>query len=77
MVKPPAAPVENSIFNFVSATKEVLLYSWKSVNGLSRAKCRDQSWCILQAREDLCSGNGGCNNCRGGSDYVNRTVCAS
>lgn len=57
MVKPAAAPVENSIFNFVSATK-VLLYNWKSVDGLSRTECRDQSWYIFHAREGLCSGHG-------------------
>lgn len=76
MAKPAAEPVEKNILNLFLATKEVLLYNWKSVNGLSRSKCRDQSLYILQAREGLCSGHRVCSNCRGGNHCVNCAVCA-
>lgn len=73
MAKPAAEPVEKNTLNLFLATKEVLLYNWKSVNGLCRSKCRDQSLYILQAREGLCSGH---RVCRGGNHCVNCAVCA-
>lgn len=75
MVKPAAAPVENSTFNFLLATKEALLYDWKSVNGLSRAKCRDQSWYLLQARGG-CAVDLGAAGTAEEARAVNCTVCA-
>lgn len=55
MAKPAAEPVEKNILNLFLAAKEVLLYNWKSVNGLSRSKCRDQSLCTYCRLEKVCA----------------------